>query len=140
MTNNNRLSKILTQADFFLVSPSNNIGVFAAQALDGCGPQLVSRPQTAVNKNVKSDLKQILIYPNPTKGVFTLSIFQPKSGSFNVEIFDITGNILRSFKAKNVSSLLRSNMKIDLSNLSNGLYTGRVTILNETRTFKIVKY
>ncbi|MCL2072303.1 MAG: T9SS type A sorting domain-containing protein [Marinilabiliaceae bacterium] len=69
----------------------------------------------------------ILVYPNPTSGKFSVFSFQFSENS--VEIFDITGRKLATFK---LDILLT---EIDISHLQNGIYFLNI----ENKTIKIVK-
>ncbi len=59
------------------------------------------------------------IYPNPTKGVFTVSAPQP--GNVEIEVFDIYGKLVRSQRMEGES------VKIDLTAAAPGMYLVRMT-------------
>jgi hypothetical protein len=62
------------------------------------------------------------IFPNPGKGLFTLSIENPDENC-NLEIYNAQGQLIRQISA-NAS---KSELLIDLSNQSKGIYFVRIT-------------
>lgn len=70
------------------------------------------KPQKSLDKTLK-------IYPNPTNGMLTLEF--PSGKDSRYEIFDITGNLLRS-DALNSAGI----QQLDISSLRSGLYVIRV--------------
>ncbi len=76
----------------------------------------------------------ILIYPNPTKGVFTIKLpgFQYLSGS-NVSVTDISG---KKIFIKTISS---SELQVDISNYPSGVYFVKISNTENVKTVKIVK-
>lgn len=80
------------------------------------------------------NLASIKVYPNPSNGVFTLSM--DKIGSTEYEVYNILGQVVKSGKFN-----ADSQQKIDLSNNSNGLYILKVKDLesNKSMNFKLMK-
>ena len=76
----------------------------------------------------------IAVYPNPTKGVFTLSY-----GNFNpqqIDIYDVTGkNILSVGNA----DLTDNQTELNLSNVSNGVYFIKISNENGQTVKRIIK-
>ncbi|MBK6834520.1 MAG: T9SS type A sorting domain-containing protein [Bacteroidetes bacterium] len=70
------------------------------------------------DKQVSSDL---LIYPNPGNGEFTVSIQNGKSKDYQLSVFSITGKEMFAAKMKGTE-----NEKINLSHLSAGIYFVKV--------------
>ncbi len=56
------------------------------------------------------------IYPNPTKGRFTLSISEAINTNLELMIFDIAGKVIQ------VESVVSSRVQIDLKNVNKGVY------------------
>lgn len=77
-----------------------------------------------LNENVNISIS---VYPNPCKNVLTIL---SDSGSIQIEVFDICGNVV-------LSEIIVSNgsIEIDLSNLSYGIYFARMN----KKTIKIAK-
>lgn len=73
--------------------------------------------------------ENMLVYPNPTTGLVTIQ----NSEGYNVQVIDINGRIIRSFTDVN-----ESNLKIDLTDQSNGVYIIRLFNDAEVKTAKII--
>ena len=72
---------------------------------------------------------QILIYPNPTKGIITIE----NADEYDIEITDITGRVLLNIQ-NNSEKLLTFN----LSDQSSGLYILKISNKNVIITEKIM--
>jgi len=79
------------------------------------------------------DITSLTAYPNPTTAQFTLASLSPLE---TVEIMDMTGRVVS--KRNNINAL---DSTFDLSQMSNGIYFLRVTMLDEegVATLRIVK-
>lgn len=80
------------------------------------------------------ELKNVFIYPNPSKGVFTISVgnLQPTG----IEVYDLTG---KKVFAKNEITILNFETKIDLSNLTQGIYFVKIIDNNQSTVKRIIK-
>lgn len=76
----------------------------------------------------------IKIYPNPSKGVFTISSNNIKLNT--IEVFDIAGKRLFT-KDRNLENTLETD--VDLRNVSNGIYFIKVSSENGIFSKRIVK-
>ena len=87
----------------------------------------------------KRNISQINLFPNPTSGEMTLRIKSDKNDVLNYSISSIDGRVL----TRNVTRLNSgsSNLKINVSDLPNGVYLFNGITINsrETMTSKIVK-
>ena len=61
---------------------------------------------------------QFRLYPNPSKGSFTIE-FRELSNSFGVEVFDVTGKTIYENNYDQTATLLQV---VTLENVSNGVY------------------
>lgn len=86
-----------------------------------------------------TDLKQnvalmdgLFVYPNPTKGMFTLSL---NSFSFDseLEIYSTLGQLIL------IKKINANNTELDLTKYSNGVYYLKVKSGNDQRVIKIIK-
>jgi photosystem II stability/assembly factor-like uncharacterized protein len=87
----------------------------------------------AGNKTLIQDpLETISIFPNPTNGLFNVTISDKLIGS-KMEIFNMDGRII------NHTMIDKNTVAIDLTNCINGMYIIRISSLNETISHKIIK-
>lgn len=78
-------------------------------------------------------LSNISLYPNPTKGQFTIDLGSQNS-NVNVQVFNILGQVISK------SNYLATNKIQQEITTENGIYFVKITTeLNESKTFKIVK-
>lgn len=80
------------------------------------------------------ELNKIVIYPNPSNGVFT--IFSGDVPLEQVEVFDITGKVIVK---KNNLSITNNSTPLDLSTIASGIYFVRITSNNQTTVKRIIK-
>ncbi len=97
--------------------------------------------KTDVNGNVSgifnnsfSKKDVINIYPNPNKGVFTIEIYdlQPSADGYDLRIYDILGCEIIKF------TTTEHKYKIDVSELSKGVYYLRLKTENEIGVKKLI--
>ena len=75
-------------------------------------------------------LSVFTIYPNPTQSSFSIN-----SNVSNIEIYDLTGKMVKSFKGD-----FTKNNTFDISSLNTGMYIIKVEDSNnKTKTTKLVK-
>ena len=84
--------------------------------------------------NETFDLNKIVIYPNPSNGIYT--IFSGNIPLEELQVFDITGKTI--IKKTNIT-LTNNSTTIDLSAISNGVYFVRITSENQTTIKRIIK-
>jgi hypothetical protein len=84
---------------------------------------------------MESDLASFDIYPNPTRGEFTIQATDAE-GFFSVEITDLNGRTVRTLKNYISGNELKS---IDLSSSENGMYFVKIYNNNVFNTFRLVK-
>ena len=88
-------------------------------------------------ENLENPVLGIRVFPNPmTSGLGKVSLNVKKSSNVSFEIIDILGNVVRS----NQSQLKVGEYvyPLNLENLSNGVYTVRVTSGSDALTQKII--
>jgi hypothetical protein len=80
------------------------------------------------------EMKNIAIYPNPSKGVFNVSMgtIMPKT----VTVYDLTGKIVYS---KSEFQNNPSQFLLDLTSISSGIYFVKITSDNQSVTKRIIK-
>ena len=74
-------------------------------------------------------INNLSIYPNPSSGTFSINQFVT-----NVEIFSLTGQLVRTFQNK------LENDVYEISDLKTGIYMVKVTdVNNNIATLKLIK-
>ena len=84
--------------------------------------------------NQEFEMENIAIYPNPSKGIFNVSVgtITPKT----ILVYDIIGKIV-CFKDEFQNN--QSTVLLDLSNVSNGVYFVKIISENKSVTRRIIK-
>ncbi len=90
-------------------------------------------PCTSID-NENSDMG-VEVYPNPTNGIVNLSIAGNISNSLEINIFDIAGKVVISKTHESGTE----NVKIDMSELSDGVYFVKIYNGSDIVVKKIVK-
>jgi PKD repeat protein len=75
-----------------------------------------------------------IVYPNPTNGYVTLEISNPSKNDLELEIMDMTGQLVYSEKFS--SYFIRK--KIDMSKFAVGIYTIRLSSAKDIKTQKLI--
>ncbi len=93
---------------------------------DGCenfaSETILVDPCTWINEN--SSNGDVMIFPNPGKGIFTLNL-KSTTGNISLEIFNT--HKISVYKEDNINFTKDLNYKIDLHNLSAGIYFLRIS-------------
>lgn len=76
----------------------------------------------------------ITLYPNPSKDFFTISLPESLESKGSFEIFN---NVGQKIYAKNINN--NSDLQVNTSSLSSGIYFITLKIGNANRTFKFIK-
>ena len=90
----------------------------------------------SLNRN-SSNENHISVYPNPAYNVINIPYSNPLFLSSQIEIYDLCGNCVMKYiiPAENISSMF----KLDIANLSSGLYFGQIVNTNRTFRFRFIK-
>lgn len=91
-------------------------------------------PSQSSLANEQFEMENIAIYPNPTKGIFNVSMgtITPKT----ILVYDLIGKIVCS---KTEFQNNQSNILLDLSNASAGIYFVKIVSENQSVTKRIIK-
>ena len=84
--------------------------------------------------NQNFELDNVVVYPNPSKGIFNISLgnVQPTA----IDVYDLTGKIILSKSAFQASNIETS---IDLSNAATGIYFVKISADNQSTVKRIIK-
>ena len=80
------------------------------------------------------ELNNVYVYPNPSKGIFNISLgnLQPTE----IEVYDLTGKKVYEKKEVTISNF---ETKIDLSNVTQGIYFVKIIDNNQSTVKRIIK-
>ena len=98
--------------------------------------QLVSCPTTPLTTD-EIKLFKATIYPNPTNGMVNISYNLENASIVTLRVTNIQGQNIQETKIDKSSGLQTDS--IDLSYVSNGMYSISITSTNETYTTKVIK-
>lgn len=84
--------------------------------------------------NQDFELNNVFVYPNPSNGIFNISLgnLQPTG----IEVYDLTG---KKVFAKNEIAISNFETKIDLSNVTQGIYFVKIIDNNQSTVKRIIK-
>ncbi|MES2517633.1 MAG: BACON domain-containing carbohydrate-binding protein, partial [Bacteroidota bacterium] len=75
-----------------------------------------------------------VVYPNPSKDIFKLSLYSLKNQIATLKLVDTEGNLLRSVQYDVINGL--NNLEIDAMGLKNGVLLLSISLENGNRLFK----
>ena len=84
--------------------------------------------------NQNFELNNVVVYPNPSKGIFNISLgdVQPTA----ITVYDLTGKIIISKKDIQTSNFETS---LDLTNAALGIYFVKITANDQSTVKRIIK-
>ena len=84
--------------------------------------------------NQNFELQNIVVYPNPSKGIFNIALgnIQPTA----IDVYDLTGKIILSKKDIQISNVEAS---LNLSDAATGIYFVKITADNQSTVKRIIK-
>jgi hypothetical protein len=132
-------SETVINADLSLSinEPTGLYDVNVENSLDGTVTLVQGFEVILVNGiNFVSDDINLNIYPNPASDYITLNSKMKESNNIHINLVDLNGKVIRTIKKENINSF---NEKIDIKNLSNGIYNVVIKIDNKIYTKKIIK-
>lgn len=107
-----------------------NISISAS----GVSTQVVTVAQNKVTAGVsETRVRDVLIYPNPTKGVFSIQVDKTKYPEFKVQIADAVGNRVLERECSGAPSY-----EFDLGRVANGAYFVKILLPNETLITRLI--
>ena len=124
--------------DITVTANENNTGhertgalLVSSESLDKIYSISIAQDSYTSIKETEKDEK-VIIYPNPAKDI--LNIYFANANTFSeISIYTITGELVYH------SSISDNNMKIDVANLSSGVYVVKFNSANEVDVRKFVK-
>ena len=84
-------------------------------------------------KNPEQTTRRLLVYPNPSEGVFTMELLRNEDVPVMLEIYDVNGRKVRELKTNS------NPAQVDASSLPQGIYTIKILLESgETLTGRAV--
>lgn len=83
-----------------------------------------------------ADLNDVSLYPNPTNGMFTISLANTSAVDLNILITDMQGRMIVNTEEKNVAPAF--SKQIDLKNLTKGIYMVRLSLGTQMMIKKLI--
>jgi hypothetical protein len=119
------------------VRTSNACGNSAVRTLGGISiNSTFCAPRTAVLPGETQNLSALVVYPNPASELVNLAFESMKEGDYNLILSDLTG---RAFIAIDGYASTGVNTRmLETQNLTSGTYIIRLTMNEESHTFKVV--
>jgi len=113
------------------IGGKNEVWVFRVNS-EGCfGTDSCDQFTLADHDVILTEPSGIKCFPNPTKGIVTLSGL-PFNETYNIRIYSIDGRLIISTKERNPS-------EIDLSHMNAGIYLIQITGEKANTTLKLIK-
>ena len=81
--------------------------------------------------------REIVIFPNPTNGVFNIGLDDVLNKNLDISIYSITGQTI--YNVKPTSSEEKMNTTIDISTMPSGIYFVKVIIDDNEYSQRIIK-
>lgn len=79
---------------------------------------------------------EVKLYPNPTKGVFTIELNKPIAKAVAINIFDMNGKLVKTIDEQK----LQQNTNVDLTKQAEGVYMLQLIGKDFTQMQKIIKH
>jgi hypothetical protein len=82
-------------------------------------------------------VQSIQVYPNPSKGIFSLRAELTQPTAITLQVYDLTGKVIRQTEVP--AGTTKSETAIDLSEHTSGVYLLKVTAGASVMTQKLIK-
>lgn len=113
-----------------LLNPCSNSSAVAYVYVSSQGNRGVV---TSIN-NMPNASQQINVYPNPASNEVTISLNAIDDEDYTVSILDISGRELKKISSFKLKQNQETNLKIDTSDLGDGIYICQVRSMNVSKT------
>lgn len=95
--------------------------------------------QTILNtpENQQTTTPDVLVYPNPSKGIYTIEVLEPTSDPIQITLYDVVGKIIFDTKSDQHSS---TSFEIDITHYQTGIYILEIEGGNQKMIRKLIKH
>jgi len=111
-----------TVAEMTMVQTFTTAGNILTQGFQQPEDMSVSIPETSTVSG------EIMIYPNPTNGNFTLSYVSNENSETTIRLYNLVGQVVQSKTVSQIKGL--NTVNFDISSFSQGIYMLELTLLN----------
>jgi PKD repeat protein len=141
-TGNGELDASEVTLDAIILSQTNTSSTWTVyiddvvQDLSGNGTFLKqSSADDAVEESFSEEISEIIVYPNPNNGLFTVKLDNSDMDEFEISVINTSGTLVYSEKA------FSNQFEVDIQDLPQGMYIINVRneSFNETKTIMIAK-
>jgi hypothetical protein len=98
--------------------------------------QNFNTPGTREGLASASLMNSLTVYPNPTKGSFTIGLTVEDMTEARIEIADVTGRMI--YQTTERLSSGENSVPVELKNVSSGIYSLRISQGGQTQLLKLV--
>lgn len=115
-----------------------DINFNASAALVFSNENFLGAQDTLSDADLTNDDEFIHVYPNPTKGIITLTLNQSSTTNVTVEVFDLLGR--KVMKTNEQTTVSNKNIEVDLSSFAGEhIFLIRVNVDGKIGTYKVIK-
>lgn len=126
VNNGNPLITTATTVTVNFGTVSGNIGVIAQNACGNSGTKTLAVTVNACTRESVSEvLNTAVLIPNPVSGNASLKFILPQSATVTVQLFDLSGRLLKSFVAEGMEGM--NELPVDFSSFPKGAYHLNIT-------------
>ena len=104
------------------------------QSVDGLGVNVDDFLIDGTLSNQNFDLQNIVLYPNPSKGIFNIAVGTNEVSA--IEVYDLTGKIVVS---KNDLGISNGEIQLNMSSVAQGVYFVKISANNQSIVKRIIK-
>lgn len=76
------------------------------------------------------------VYPNPSRGLFKLMIYNPEAKLATIDVFDSRGSLVRQLRKEDI--IIGNEIEMDLRDFSSGIYYLVVSVNEKKETIKVL--
>jgi PKD repeat protein len=104
---------------------------------NNCGSDTIVKPLTITGiANILGKELSINVFPNPTKGIFTVSLSGIAAQATQVMVFDMQGRLVKDATLQSTGGTMSA--EIDLASNGNGVYFVKLVSGSQTSTHKLI--
>jgi hypothetical protein len=118
---------------------ANAAGTVSVNASNTCGQSAGTSSQNfsaGCREEGTSSATDFSVYPNPTSGKTTLSLYSETSFNYTLKVIDYLGRVILSNELKAIAG--ENTQEVDMSHLAKGMYMIEVAGTDHTQKVKVI--